>query len=272
MTDRHVNRCDIALIGGGLTTFMMTAVLRHCGYSVIWFSGTATDKPEKKDNRTTTLHHAGMKMLEALGVWPALAKDAWPLCDIFVKIERQHRESPIGRGHKETSPWPLHFSSERPPMGYVVGNRRLKEALLPLTTDIPRYARSITRLTPASPCQLEDDKGQKWQCDLVIACDGPVSAMRRQAGLYAKEQARGQTAIVTNIQTSRAINHGAWQIFCAQGPLALMATSSHQASVVWTVSDRRAEELAAMDEDDFNSQLQASFGSFWAGWALYPLA
>ena len=86
MTDRPVNSCDIALIGGGLTTCMMAAVLGHCGYSVIWFSGTATDKPEKKDNRTTTLHHAGMKMLEALGVWPALAKDAWPLCDIFVKI------------------------------------------------------------------------------------------------------------------------------------------------------------------------------------------
>ncbi|NBX07876.1 MAG: hypothetical protein EBR12_07410, partial [Proteobacteria bacterium] len=96
MTDRPVNSYDIALIGGGLTTCMMAAVLCHCGYSVIWFSGTATDKPEKKDNRTTTLHHAGMKMLEALGVWPALAKDAWPLCDIFVKIERQERENPIG--------------------------------------------------------------------------------------------------------------------------------------------------------------------------------
>ena len=260
MTDRPENSCDIALIGGGLTTCMMAAVLRHCGYSVIWFSGTATDKPEKEDNRTTTLHHAGMKMLEALGVWPALAKDAWPLCDIFVKIERQHRENSISRGHKDTSPWPLHFSSEHPPMGYVVGNRQLKDALLPLTTDIPRYARSITRLTPANPCQLEDDKGQKWQCDLVIACDGPASEMRRQAGLYAKDQARGQTAIVTNIQTGRAINHGAWQIFCARGPLALMATSSHQASVVWTVSDRKAEELAAMDEGDFNTQLLASFG------------
>ena len=45
-------------------------------------------------------------------------------------------------------------------MGYVVGNRQLKEALLPLTTDIPRYERSITRLTPARPCQLEDDKGR----------------------------------------------------------------------------------------------------------------
>ena len=280
MTAKPVNKCDIALIGGGLTSYMMAAVLRHCGYPFIWFSGAPANKPEIKDTRTTTLHHAGMKMLEALGVWPAVERDAWPLCDIFVKIERQHRENPIRRGHKDTSPWPLHFSSERPPMGYVVGNQQLVEALLPLTTDIPHYARSITRLTPASPCQLEDDTGQKWQCDLTIACDGPASAMRQQAGLYAKDQARGQTAIVTNIHTGRAINHGAWQIFCAQGPLALMATRDNQASVVWTVSDSRAEELAAMNESDFNAQLQASFGTFLGGlsvisprlkWPLRPV-
>ena len=146
-------------------------------------------------------------------------------------------------------------------MGYVVDNQDLKNALAPFAKQAKRYSRTITNFTPASPNRLTDDTGKSWECDLVIACDGPTSSLRKQAGLNAKIQARGQTAIVTNIQTSRAINHTAWQIFCPLGPLALMATGTHQASVVWTVSDIRAAEIAHLDAASFSRELQASFGN-----------
>lgn len=255
MTDQAKKRTDIALIGGGLTTYMMAAVLQHSGYDFVWFSGAETQASQTKDTRTTTLHHAGKIMLETLGVWDRLGADAWPLTDIHVKIS--HRGSTRNSG-----PWPLHFTSDEPPMGYVVDNQKLREALAPLTKNISRYSDKITHITPASPCQIETDTGQHWECDLAIACDGPASPLRAQAGLQAKKQDRGQTAIVTNIQTSRAINHTAWQIFCPQGPLALMATNSHHASVVWTVSDNRAADLIALEDTAFNAELHASFGNY----------
>lgn len=254
-------RCEIALVGGGLTTYMMAAVLQHSGYDFVWFSGSDNKPSIATDTRTTTLHHAGMVMLETLGVWDALAADAWPLTDIYVKIA-QERSAEFGQVRaKNTGAWPLHFSTDNMAMGYVVGNQNLKDALAPFAKKAKRYPRTITNTTPASPNKLTDDTGQSWVCDLVIACDGPASPLRKQAGLKAKDQARGQTAIVTNIQTSRAINHTAWQIFCPLGPLALMATGKHQASVVWTVSDSAATEIASLEEAAFNTELQASFGS-----------
>ena len=253
-------KCEIALVGGGLTTYMMATILHHSGYDFVWFSGPENTQNTARDTRTTTLHHVGMVMLKTLGVWDALAADAWPLTDIYVKIaERQGSEFGPFRT-KEASAWPLHFSADNLAMGYVVDNQDLKDALAPFAKQAKRYPRTITSFTPASPNKLTDDTGQSWVCDLVIACDGPSSALRKQAGLKAKLQARGQTAIVTNIQTSRAINHTAWQIFCPLGPLALMATGTHQASVVWTVSDSRAAEIADLDAAAFNRELQASFG------------
>ena len=269
MTNPPKKRTDIALVGGGLTTYMMAAVLQHSGYDFVWFSGPEPDAGQHTDTRTTTLHHAGKKMLETLGAWDRLGADAWPLTDIHVKISHHiatqntqaQNTQAQNSGSKNTHSWPLHFASDKPPMGYVVDNQKLREALEPLTNEVSRHACKITSITPASPCQIETDSGQQWECDLLIACDGPASPLRTQAGLQAKKQGRGQTAIVTNIQTSRAINHTAWQIFCPEGPLALMATNRHQASVVWTVSDSRASKILALEEADFNAALQASFGN-----------
>ena len=254
-------KCEIALVGSGLTTYMMATVLQHSGYDFVWFSGPENKQSTARDTRTTTLHHVGMVVLKTLGVWDALAANAWPLTDIYVKIaEEQGTEFGPFRT-KESGAWPLHFSADNLAMGYVVDNQDLKDALAPFAKKAKRYPRTITNFTPASPNRLTDHTAQSWVCDLVIACDGPSSSLRKQAGLKAKLQARGQTAIVTNIQTSRAINRTAWQIFCPLGPLALMATGTHEASVVWTVSDSRAAEIADLDEAAFNQELQASFGS-----------
>ena len=129
MTHQPTKRTDIALVGGGLTTYMMAAVLQHSSYDFVWFSGAEPDTRQHKDTRTTTLHHAGKKMLETLGVWDRLGEYAWPLTDIHVKISHRHtRKSASGQhqdGYKHTQkdapqnshPWPLHFASDALPMG-----------------------------------------------------------------------------------------------------------------------------------------------------------
>ena len=38
-------KCEIALVGGGLTPYMMATILHHSGYDFVWFSG-----PENTQN------------------------------------------------------------------------------------------------------------------------------------------------------------------------------------------------------------------------------
>ncbi len=99
-----------------------------------------------------------------------------------------------------------------------------------------------------------------WTSDLIIACDGPHSQLREQAGLKTYSQRRGQSAIVTNINAARPINNSAWQVFLPEGPLAIMATGPHQGSVVWTVRDDTAQSLSQLSETDFNQALRSAFG------------
>ena len=49
------------LAGGGLSAKIMALCLHHAKVSVRWYAGQAV--PTHRDDRTTTIHAAGMKML-----------------------------------------------------------------------------------------------------------------------------------------------------------------------------------------------------------------
>jgi len=254
MTQSQRRYYPIALIGGGLTTYMIAAVLQHSGYDFIWFSGKERGHVPAPDTRTTTIHHAGRVMLETLGMWPE-PDTAWPLTDIFAGMPvRSHSKE------DDSSRWPLHWQHRQPPLGYVVSNDQLMRRFEQKMCDQPKLGVEITRLRPGRPNDLCDDAGQHWQADLVIASDGRFSQLRGQAGLKTISQDRGQSAIVTLVTTQKAVNTTAWQQFLATGPLALMATATCQASLVWTLPDRQAAEIAEQDDQQFAATLTAAFG------------
>ena len=81
---RTYQHTPIALIGGGLTTQVLALSLVHSGFDFIWFSGPQDSQIETKDTRTTTIHHAGKMMLDALGIWTGLQEYACPITQIAV--------------------------------------------------------------------------------------------------------------------------------------------------------------------------------------------
>ena len=59
----------------------------------------AKAKTATRDHRTTTVHAAGVAMLDALGVWPLIDKNATPISRIKVAHGQPHRD----RFQKETT-------------------------------------------------------------------------------------------------------------------------------------------------------------------------
>ena len=104
----------IALIGGGLTTQVVPTLCIPA--MIIWFSGEQKNQTETKDTRTTTIHHAGQVMLDALGIWESL-KTGCPVTQIAVATAQQttdNNRSNKGRpyvGNKLIHPWPGGFKS-----------------------------------------------------------------------------------------------------------------------------------------------------------------
>ena len=261
MQETTYQHTPIALIGGGLTTKVMALSLMHSGFDFIWFSGERYNQSETKDARTTTIHHAGRVMLDALGIWNSLPEPGCPITQIAVAGAQQTAENNRSR----SKDWPLCWEQADPPMAWVVSNQGLKTACkTEINIQLSKQQMqpvSIEEVTIGQPNLLHDTAGKTWTCDLVIACDGANSRLRKQAGFTVIDQSRDETALVTSVHTQRPIGTIAYQRFLPSGPLALMPTSTKTASVVWSLPDRQAEALTGQDRNSFEDTINAAFGN-----------
>ena len=252
----------IALIGGGLSTQILALTLVHSGFDFIWFSGVQGNQTEVNDTRTTTIHHAGRMMLDALGIWNNLPeRAAYPITQIAVAGAQLAADNYKSR----PKDWPLCWKQAKPPMAWVLSNQDLKKACAAnINIKLSKQQIqpiSIETVTIGQPNLLQDSMGTKWSCELVIACDGANSRLRQQVGLTAIDQSRGETALVTTVHTERPIKTTAYQRFLPSGPLALMPTGAKKASVVWSLPERQAEDLTGKDQNSFLEALNTAFGN-----------
>ena len=243
---------DIILIGGGLTAKCLALMLSHSGYSYRWLG--PPNGEARRDSRTTTIHHAGMKMLSALGVWDKMSE---PACSIHT-IAVAKGGPPHKTGQKD---WPLRWHNDTPAMAHVVRNTVLSDALdavyrgpAPLEVDIVSFDRTsdITRLTDAN--------GTDYHCHLAVACDGSASTIRSLARLKAVPFSVKQTALVSLLTTDRPLHQTAYQRFLPGGPLAIMPTADYEGSLVWSMPDDAAYKLAEAGAAAVSAALQTSFG------------
>jgi 2-octaprenyl-6-methoxyphenol hydroxylase len=271
---------EIGIVGGGLTGVMMAVTLSHCSETVTLVTqAPPTAKPRHDDNRTTTIHAAGKAMLEALGVWSQLPKAAIPVTRIMVA------EGPIqtGRMARRQQEFGLSWQDADHPMAYVVDNAALLEALGHALAKRP-----VTVIQPATVTGMELVAGKaRLNCtdrnlpdfDLVIACDGAKSQLVDASQLRKFTSAHRQTAIVGSLALERHHDNTAFQRFLPDGPIALMPSGDHLASLVWTLPKQTAETLLSADDDVFDQACNDAFGPHLGilrvvgkrfGWPLQP--
>ena len=242
---------DIVIVGGGLTAQLMVQIAAKTGYDVLWIAPPAAPSTPSADRRTTTIHAAGMQMLDALGLWQDIGSAPTPICQI--KVADNH----------DDDSWPLQFGAADQIMAYTVDNATLSAAIDRADhADINRIHTRINtiRFDGTHPCWQAED-GQSGTADLVIACDGARSFIREAAGLSVSMRPAHQTAIIARIESEKPHQHTAFQRFLPDGPLALMPLAAQQSALVWSLTTAKAEQLMAADDDAFTDDLNAAFGS-----------
>src|SRR5918996_646697 len=149
---------DVLGMGGGLTGLALGCGVAGEGLRVLLVeraSLAATVAPPF-DGRVTAIAPGSRRLLEAIGVWPALAADAEPILD----IEVGERYSPL-RVHYD------HREVGDEPLGHIVENRLLRRALLARAK-----ALSTSSLLLAAPERLAR-----------LARRGPAVTVRLESGL-----------------------------------------------------------------------------------------
>ena len=269
MRDHQIQK--IAVVGAGLTGVMTALALSYCGYGspsapaiTLIDRGNQRDTKARiaaRDHRTTTVHAAGKAMLDALGVWPLIAKGATPIYRIKIANGQPHRDR---LNQRQRSEFLLDWHSDETPMAYVVSNHDLLEALyerLAVRPIIQIAGHEVTKFDSGNDfARLQFERRPDLNCQLVVACDGANSKLRDYASIRTFREQHRQTAIIANLTSEKAHENTAFQRFLPGGPIALMPHGERRVSLVWSLPKDEASRVLALDEDKFASLVLKAFG------------
>lgn len=271
---------DILIAGGGLNGPALALALAQGGLRVTVIDARPAPARAEAgfDGRAYALAIASKRLLQVIGIWPAVEGKSQPI--LKIKASDGH----AGQG---AAPFFLAFDSaeiEEGPMGFMLEDRFLYAAFL----DAMRAEPKITLLSGETVLAQEVTaegvtvalaSGRGVAGRLLIGCDGRGSGVAARAGIRRQGWGYGQTALVTAIHHEKDHEGTAHQFFMPAGPLAILPLpGGHHSSIVWSETDAAAEAIQALDDAGYLAALRPRFGNFLGEIALagarftYPLS
>ncbi|MFM2356568.1 MAG: hypothetical protein RLZZ528_2304 [Pseudomonadota bacterium] len=252
---------DVLIVGGGLNGPALALALARAGLRV-----TVIDAQPLRaragaafDGRAYALSIASRRLLEGIGVWPALAETAQPIL---------HIKASDGRPGEGASPLFLHFDAaeiEEGPMGFMVEDRHLYAAFLAAMEAEARIThlpgRTVTaQAVEGAAARVTLDDGRVLAGRMIAGCDGRASGTAQRAGIKRSGWGYGQTAIVCAVDHDLPHNATAQQFFMPHGPLAILPLKGNRSSIVWSETEADAVAIMALGDTEFLQVLRPRFG------------
>ncbi len=249
---------DVLVVGGGMIGMTLAAALGGAGIVVGIVDRAAmgsTTEPEF-DGRASAIAAGSRAVLDAIGVWPAMARHAGPILEIRVS--------------DGSSPLFLHYHSRDlgdGPLGHIVENRHIRLALLDRLTALDtvriiggREVVANDRGADGAMARLDD--GTRLTSRLIVAADGRNSPVRQDAGIGVTGWDYGQTGIVCTVAHARPHRGIAQERFLPPGPFAILPMTGNRSSIVWTEPTDLAARLLGLDDAAFTDELARRFGDY----------
>jgi 2-octaprenyl-6-methoxyphenol hydroxylase len=251
---------DIAVAGGGMVGASLGVALKDLGVRVALIEAVAHDSAAQPsfDERTTALSNGSRRILETLGVWPAVAPAATPIAKVHVS-DQGH----FGFARVDAESLGLRA------MGHVMPNRALGAALWSrldgaeaVKVFCPAVVAGVTAGTSSVELRLEgaNGAGATIAAKLVVAADGAQSAVRTAFGVDAAVRDYEQTAIITSVLPQRFHDYVAYERFTESGPLALLPLADGRCTLVLTLSPSMADTAMGWSDVEFLAEVQRRFG------------
>lgn len=257
---------DVAVMGRGNSAALTALALAAAGFSV--WAETARASAENMTNndsaetwqRVLALSLGARRALEALGVWQRLEAGHAPVADI------------AARGPNDRD-WPLRFAAGTGPnqpvdiLSHIV-------SVADLTAAIAACLRACTALTEqvqasgttSAPSDFDPHTGivtfsggTQIRTTLLVDASGTHSIWRQRAGISCMHHDYKCAALTAEISLAAPHGQVARQVFLPDGPLALLPLPKpDRAALIWSLPARKAQALAACDENLFNGELNAA--------------
>jgi 2-octaprenyl-6-methoxyphenol hydroxylase len=269
-TSGPLSEIELLIAGGGLNGLLLGIACAGAGLAaaIVDREAPAAALDPQFDGRSSAIAYGSQQVLEALGLWPAIAVQAEPIREIRVA--------------DDNSPLFLHYDHRElgtdAPLGWIVENQVLRRALVERAQTLPSLAllaplavEAVDASPAAATAALSD--GRRLRVRLVAAADGAASRLRQGAGIGTLEWRYRQTAIVATVRHERPHLGIAVEHFLPAGPFAILPMTDgpskdaphsrrSRSSIVWTEREELAARLLTLPEAAFREELTARFGDF----------
>ncbi|MDP1910984.1 MAG: FAD-dependent monooxygenase [Hyphomicrobium sp.] len=254
-------RFDVAISGASFAGLALACALSDAlgpefKVALIDRIANVADRP---DARAFALSAASKHLLEAIGVWGAIAEHAQPVSGIDIT------DSSLEAGVRPVLLAYDNTTGAGEPATYIVPVGPLTAAL---RTKAETYT-SITMLAPAEATGFTADEGsarvaladgREIAASLVVAADGRKSPLRDAAGIMVIGWSYAQTGIVTTVRHDRPHGGRAVQHFLPAGPFAILPLTGNRSCITWTEEAREAARILALDDAGFLAEVEKRFG------------
>ena len=175
----------VTIVGGGLAGGSLACALETLDLDIVVLEATPLEQNDQPsfDERTIALTFSSRRVLEGIGIWPAIAAESGPI----------HRIHISNRGHAGFTRLDRDLIGTDA-LGYVVPTRILGQALTERLRQSPR----IDYRCPAEVNGIEPDaesssrdvdvSGERISSSLVVLADGGRSSLAESAGLKVREK------------------------------------------------------------------------------------
>jgi 2-octaprenyl-6-methoxyphenol hydroxylase len=242
MTERRP--CEIAIVGAGPVGLAAGLALAAAGREVVLFGAVSAPR----DGRTVALLDGSWRLLEALGLTPALEEVAAPLAVMRLVDDT---------GSLFRQP-PAEFKAAElglTAFGWNIENAALVEAMAARTAQEPRLRlieRAVQAIEPtAEAVRLSGDGFAPVEAPLVIGADGRNSPVRAAAGIATRDWRYPQVALTAILRHRREHRDASTEFHTRSGPCTLVPLPGRRSSLVWLVEPQEADRLAGLDDAAF---------------------
>jgi 2-octaprenyl-6-methoxyphenol hydroxylase len=254
-------RFDVAISGASFAGLALACALSDAlgaDFKVALIDRVA-NVAARPDARSFALSAASIHLLQAIGVWQAIAEHAQPVTGIDIT------DTSLEAGVRPVLLSYDNSTAAGEPATYIVPVGPLTAALRAKVDSIA----SVTLLAPADATGFAADEtnarisladGRRIETSLVVAADGRRSPLREAAGIKVIGWSYAQTGIVTTVRHDRPHEGRAVQHFLPNGPFAILPLTGNRACITWTEDAREATRILALDDAGFLAEVEKRFG------------